>query len=297
MCEYLGDTGIELYDLVNLFSGIILLIYNFSHLKYKKEFLSNVSNRLLKVFSNKKNHIFLSNKNFYAFVEILIVSLLQYLPTYNITRIFGHLVGTGANYFGLVFFIPIFLFLLFYLLGINPFKQMDLITPAYPLALTISKIACFCAGCCRGVEWSSGLYNHYTDRVEFPVQLLESGLALLIFIFFMFWKKHAKEGTLFPTYLIIYGATRFFSEFTRSEPDIIWHLKTYHILCIISVIVGLVELLVVLKFGEKIKSFYTTNFIIKALDEHIEKIEKKMKHKKTGHKKHQKKAHHKHKKK
>ena len=166
---------------------------------------------------------------------------------------FGSLVGTGVNYFGLIFFIPYILLLFCYLIKVDPLKQIDLITPAFPLALAITKIACLCAGCCRGIESSLGLYNNSTGLVEFPIQLVEAGLALLIFIFLMAWRKKAKPGTMFPIYLVIFSGTRFFSEFLRCEPNVFWRLKIYHILCVIGAVVGVIEMILITKFGYKIK--------------------------------------------
>lgn len=247
--------GMSLYDFFGVFSTIVLVIFNLLHMKRKRLCLGAYSQSAVNYFSNKHPNTILSNTALWAVIETVLISSVQYLPPYN--RVFGNLVGTGANYYGLMFISPVLLMLMCYLLAVNPLKQMDLITPAYPLALIFVKIACFCQGCCRGFEWSEGLYNHSVGLYEFPVQLVESGLALLLFIFLMFWRKKAKEGTLFPTYLILYSATRFFSEFLRCEPNVIWNLKIYQILCISGVIVGIIELIIALKLGDKIAKFYS----------------------------------------
>ena len=260
MYKFLGHSELKLYDLLNVVSFFALLIFNLTQLKQKKLNLSKISQYLQKHFleksrTKKQYRIFLSD-TFWAVIETIIISCVQLLPITFLNFKFGKLVGTGANYFGLAFFIPYILLLFCFLIRVNPLKQIDLIVPAFPLALTIAKIACFCAGCCRGIESSFGLYNNSSGLIEFPVQLLESGLAFLIFIFLIFWRKKAKEGTMFPTYLIIYSATRFFSEFLRVEPNVLGGLKTYQILCIIGVTVGSVELFLILKFGDKITKFY-----------------------------------------
>ena len=89
--------------------------------------------------------------------------------------------------------------------------------------------------------------------MEFTIQLVEAGLALLIFIFLMAWRKKAKPGTMFPIYLVIFSGTRFFSEFLRCEPNVFWRLKIYHILCVIGAVVGVIEMILITKFGYKIK--------------------------------------------
>lgn len=257
MYQYLGAADILLYDILNLISAVFLLVFNLTQIKKKRLISSNASLLLINYFQKKKKSKLLSNINFWIIIEIVIISLVQYGLAPNLNDKFGEIVGTGDNYFGTLFFIPFILLIFYYIIGVDPLKQTDLITPAYPLALVVVKLACFCHGCCNGIECSFGLYNHDTGLFEFPVQLVESGLALLIFISLLLWRKKAKDGTLFPTYLIMYSATRFFSEFLRSEPDVIWNLKTYHILCIIGVIVGIIELIIVLKFGNKISLFYS----------------------------------------
>lgn len=263
MYQYLGSTGIKMYDLFNMMvTAVFVALYNFSNFKNKRNLLSNLSLVTKEHFSKKKELKLFASVNFWTFIEIIFITGIQNMGAYMLNNEFGKAVNTGTNYFGLLLFLPIVLYAAFYIIAINPLKQMDLITPSFPFALISIKLACFCAGCCNGIECSFGLYNHDTGLVEFPVQLVEAGLALLIFIFLLFWKKKAKEGTLFPIYVIMYSATRFFSEFLRSEPDIIWKLKTYHILCIVGVIIGIIELFVVLKFGDKLKELYGKSDII-----------------------------------
>ena len=128
---------------------------------------------------------------------------------------------------------------------------MDLITPAYPLALTVSKVACYFAGCCRGVEWEKGFYNPVSRLIEFPAQLLEAGVALLLFVFLLCFKSKFKKGTVFPIYLLVYSFLRFFTEFTRCEPSVFMGLKTYQILCIVGVAVGVLEYIAVRRYDAK----------------------------------------------
>ena len=252
MYQYLGSTNILMYDFLNNISVVILVIFNLFQVKHKKLFLSEISKLFIAETSKKNNKDLAKNITFCSVIETLIVSVVQFAPVLSLNIAFGKLAGTGTNYFGLCFFLPIILMVSFLLFTISPFKQLDLITPAFPLTLITIKLACFCHGCCNGIECSFGLYNHDTELVEFPVQLVEAGLALCIFVFLMFWRKKAKEGTMFPTYLIIYSATRFFSEFLRSEPNVIWNLKTYHLFCIAGVAVGIIELFIVNKFKDKL---------------------------------------------
>lgn len=256
MYKYLGDTEILMYDIFNFVSIIALLVMNMSLLKKKASFLSYTAQNVINRLTIRHNNSFLCNPLFIAFIEMFFISLVQYGPVGVITKKFGNIVHTGNNYFGVLYLVPFILMFFFYIIKIPPLKQMDMITPAYSVANVFIKIACFCAGCCNGFEWDKGLYNAVDDRYEFPVQLVEASLALFIFIFLLWYRKKAKEGTMFPVYLIVYSGTRFFSEFLRHEEEVFWIFKTYHLLCIAGVVLGVAELLLVQKYKDKINKFY-----------------------------------------
>ena len=289
MYKYLLDTDIKLYDILGLASFGLLVLFNFANIRTKKHFLSYASQYTRFSIENSrfKNKL-LSSYIPWAFIEILLLCVVQNAFGATLNKAFGHMVGTGANYFGLLFATPIMLVAFCMLIGINPLKQIDIITPAFPLALFVGKIACFCAGCCTGFAWKQGLYNYTTHRSEFPTQLLEAGLVLLIFIFMMIFRKKIKTGTMFPIYMIVYCGTRFFSEFTRSEENVWGILKTYHILCIIGFIVGIIELIVVLRFNDKLTRIFSKSDeeIKKSVEEKKrKKLSIKNKYNKNGHKK------------
>ena len=265
MYPVLGDTGIDMYGFLGDFGIYFFYVFNLLHICKKKNMLSNFSAIISEKLSQTKRFRFLGNPYIWAFLEIVLISYLQFgFLLGNLHNGLGNLVNTGSNYFGTAFFKPIILYVFFFLIAVNPLKQMDLITPAYPMALVFVKLACFCHGCCSGFECEWGLYNITKDVYDFPVQLVEAGFALIIFIFLMWYRKRAKEGTLFPIYLIIYSATRFISEFTRVEPNVLGPFKTYHFLCIAGIIIGIGELYVVRRYSEKIVQLYDRNpFVLK----------------------------------
>ncbi len=263
MYRELGSTGIMMYDLLGIVAIFVLLFFNLWHYKEKSAFLGLHMQKARSFFAEKMPRVkFLATVSFWAIIETCLVSFFEYSVPGRFNVPFGRLIGTNANYFGLLYTVPFVLLIFCILMRIQPLRQIDLVTPALPLALVFAKLACFCGGCCWGIECSFGLYNYrFTScRVEFPVQLVEAGLALAIFVFLLFWRKKAKPGTMFPTYLILYSATRFFSEFLRHEPNVLWIFKTYQILCIIGVILGVVQLLLVRKFGDRIERFDLITF-------------------------------------
>lgn len=218
----------------------VVLLYNLSQYKKRKEISSLLSN-------SKLGTIF----------EIILVSCAQYLPIGFLNNSWGKLMSTGANYFGLLLFTPYFLLIFCYFFRVNPLEQIDLIAPAYPLALVFVKLACFTIGCCRGFECSWGMYNYRFETTEFPSQLLESLVALLLFFFLLYWKRHATTGTLFPLYTILYSFHRFFTEFTRCEEDVLFFLNTYQLICLVGIVIGFVEYFFALECKNEIKKIFS----------------------------------------
>jgi len=216
------------------------LAFNLLHYTKKKLLLSGVSQSAMEYFGSKYQRgigKLLSSVGFWTVLEILLITGVQYLCVGYLNVAFGKLVNTGANYFGLLFFAPILELVVCLVLRIDPLAQMDLITPAYPLALIFVKIACYTADCCKGVAWIEG----FSAPIIIPVQLIESAAALLLFIFLMLYKGKMKKGTVFPIYLMVYSAVRFFTEHFRCEPKVFLGLRTYQLLCLAGIAVGVLE--------------------------------------------------------
>ncbi len=255
-----------LYSNIGVIVTLVALLCNLLDIKRKRLVMSGTSSLFVIKMKDVKSKFFifkiLSNITFVAFVEIFILFCVQYLFPILMNPTFGDLVNTGTNYFGLLTFAPIFSVVFCCLFWVNPLKQMDLAVIAFPLALSISKNACFCAGCCHGIEWINGTFNYKYGRPEVPVQLIESACAFLIFVFLLKYRKKAKAGTVYPIYLIVYSILRFATEFLRAEPNVLGPLKTYHILCITGFVIGLILYFVAIKFGDKITYLFenTTYF-------------------------------------
>lgn len=268
------DIGtIHLYTALNLAARVIVFVFNILDFKSK----TGVVGRGTEYFTRKPNKSKKSGMSLAKIIlilgEIIIISYAQYIFS-GINGMVGTLLGTGANYFGKLFFAPIVVAFFCLLLGIDVFRQIDIITPAFPLALAVSKMGCFFQGCCGGIECSFGLYNQSTDRVEFPVQLVEVFFALAIFVFLLIWRKKAKEGMVYPVYIILYSATRFFSEFLRSDENVFLILKKYHILCLVGIAVGFLLFYVVKNYKERIRHFYEVFF--DAMEEALDEIKIRM---------------------
>ena len=268
----IGEISIDLYSFFNnIVAIVVLIIYNFIRVNEKKTILTYPSQKIVyKAMLKDKAKVNKVEKRC-AIVEAFIISLVVVLVISNVNQIFGDLIGTFVNYFGTIFSISFVFYFISIILKTNPLKQMDFVAMVLPLTLTPIKIACFMTGCCYGIPFKYGLYNQSYEGVQVPVQLIEAGCAFAIFLYMRKKRATAKTGTLFPIFVILYCATRFFSEFLRAEENVFLIFKEYHILCAIGFVFGLVHLAVVLKFGDKITAYYDKKY-----DEIKEKVKEKV---------------------
>lgn len=198
----------------------------------------------------------------FMYVEIVImVAILTCTANLFAPMISSAFLGdNSANFFPNILTSPIIAFLLFILFKASPLKSSDIAALPVSLGLIFFKIACFCDGCCYGIEYGSTFYNHSNERYEIPVQLIEAFCALVIFVILLIMRKHKKkDGLLYPSFILMYCGSRFCSEFLRDDyPQILGRLTGYHILCITGFILGLIYLFVVLKFGARITEYFET---------------------------------------
>ena len=262
MHRYFGDT--VAYGLFNTLSVVIPLILSLFCFKSKKESISLYSECAIRALSRIELKIGKFALNIGKILKLLLVSLESLIMVYIATisssnREFGNLVGTGANYFALLFTTWLFVILASILILSNPIKQLDFTTQILPIHICVVRLACFFNGCCWGIPWEHGPYNYHPSHPgnQVPVQAIESGFAFAIFLFFLWYRKKAKPGTMFPMYMILYSSARFFNEFfTADYPAVLGPFKVYHILCVNSVVVGLVLFFLMRKYGEKLSDLF-----------------------------------------
>lgn len=123
---------------------------------------------------------------------------------------------------------------------------IDLISIYAPLLQAISRIGCFLAGCCYGIQADpSFIFGVTFENPEglaplniclHPTQLYSSVTSFFIFIVLYLQSKYTKykNGQIAFTYLVIEGFARFVVDFWRGERDIISSLSKYYILSQIS---------------------------------------------------------------
>lgn len=129
----------------------------------------------------------------------------------------------------------------------------DLGAVTIPLFHFFARIGCFLSGCCYGIESSIGFkYKH--SMIEsangvnrFPIQLVESGYNLLIFILlYILYKKEILKGKLLYLYLILYSVARFIFEFFRGDDyrGFLFGLSTSQIISIVLFVFATVMLII-----------------------------------------------------
>jgi phosphatidylglycerol:prolipoprotein diacylglycerol transferase len=104
-------------------------------------------------------------------------------------------------------------------------RVTETLIPSVPLAHSIGRIGCFCAGCCYGTPaeppWGMvfrGDSFALHGVALLPTQLYESALNMLLFVvLFIFSRRERRSGQILGFYLVGYGVERFVLEFFRYD--------------------------------------------------------------------------------
>jgi len=103
------------------------------------------------------------------------------------------------------------------------YKILDLISPFLALGQAIGRIGCLFNGCCFGSVYISGLYFGAHNPIIIPIQIISSGILILIFVILrLFQNKPHPQGQIFFLYLLLYSLKRFYVEFWRADNPIIF---------------------------------------------------------------------------
>lgn len=178
---------------------------------------------------------------------------MSYLTLLLLSAFLRGYVVHGFNWVRVIGFMPI-MWIPAALLSKTKYRTlMDFSAPSAGISNLLAHIGCIFAGCCNGypieiypswMQWM-GIYNNPQQRYLFPIQLVEVAIMLVILIMVVGWAKSKKfktNGRTYPVYLILFAVTRFFCEFLRDNPKIVWRLSEFSFWCIGWVIVGIVWL-------------------------------------------------------
>jgi phosphatidylglycerol:prolipoprotein diacylglycerol transferase len=141
----------------------------------------------------------------------------------------------------------------------NPFRILDIASPAMALGYAIGRLGCHASGdgcygihteSCLGVAYPNGIVP--TSINVFPTPLFESFASLIFFFILMRLRKtNPKTGLIFFIYLIMNGCTRFAIEFIRVNPVTSIGLTQAQIIAICFVLCGSIGIYYVTKSGLK----------------------------------------------
>ncbi len=137
---------------------------------------------------------------------------------------------------------------------LNKDNFLDIYAVITPLFHVFGRIGCFLGGCCFGVESEIGFTVHgntlnpsINDVNRFPIQLVEAGINLLIFLFILYlFKKDIMRDKLIYVYMLIYPVVRFIDEFFRGDTyrGFLFGLSTSQWISIILFVFAVIMLIV-----------------------------------------------------
>lgn len=136
---------------------------------------------------------------------------------------------------GIIFVLPLYA----WVNGLPMLRLLDFFATYAPLVISISRIGCFMAGCCYGVEcdsWMAVTYKHGNGHAPIgiplhPTQLYSAFILCLIFFFLRFCIPAGRlcTGQLTMLFLVFVGLERFFVDFWRADREMLeGHLLSIH---------------------------------------------------------------------
>ncbi len=85
-------------------------------------------------------------------------------------------------------------------------------------------------------------------------------------------KRKKTAGVIYPLFMLLYCGSRFCSEFLRDDyPPVLGRLNGYHIQLIIGFILGVIYMIVVMKYSARITEYFETKnraFLDKELEKY-----------------------------
>jgi len=149
----------------------------------------------------------------------------------------------GTSFFGAILFIPVLMLPVALMLRIPFGRMMDLCAPCECVMLAVLKVDCLISGCC---------YGRMFGEFQFPSQIVEMIVILIIMVILLRMEiKPKNKNLIYPYYLILYGATRFFLNLLRGGlTPFVWILPAGNFWSLVSVCIGM-SMLLLIKHKEK----------------------------------------------
>lgn len=186
--------------------------------------------------ASKKNDVSLSMKILFVSIVGLVLGARLFGIISGIYRDIGlnkNITLSSLKDTGIVFYGGLFGFITIYFWCLESKhcsldrSAIDILAVCIPFFHSISRLGCFFSGCCYGkiyngiiaIRYITIVENQLDDNFRFPVQLVESLLEFIIFIYLfrLFKNKDWTTQSLLLKYLTMYSIGRFILEFFRGD--------------------------------------------------------------------------------
>lgn len=156
----------------------------------------------------------------------------------------------GNNIVRVFWWLGVFVFPVSKLLRINYKKALDFVAPCLCINHGIAHFGCIFEGCCHGYPADWGIYSKAVGHRCFPIQPIEAitaiGIAVLI------WRREKKkgygkgtDGLSFPIMLMLFGYSRFFLEFLRDNPKVLFGISSLALHALTNALIGTIAYFVI----------------------------------------------------
>lgn len=180
-------------------------------------------------------------------IHIIIYDCLTFLSRYISVTFITSIIRT-------LLLIPMVGFWLSKILKIEWAKICDMLACVPMLIGSIGCFGCVFAGCCRGYPFEWGIYNARIHEKVFPVQLLNALIMLAIAGFLIYRAKrnnYISDGLSYPIMLILFGSTRFLTEFLSDNSKMYIGLSALAIHSILDLLIGSVSYFLIIHKAKK----------------------------------------------
>ena len=188
--------------LISIIVGLLFIYINAKEIKFKKEeFFYLILYIFIGIIVGAKYYEYFTNIEKYETFDFLSIGLSSY----------GAIIG-----------IIIMLYIYSKQFKKDIISILYIVIPSLPLIYGLSKIACFISGCCYGIQYN-GIFNIVYNNSHsapsgvhlFPVQIIETIVFVLIFIFFHLNKNRKDKNKYIGYIFITCGIFKFLLDFLR----------------------------------------------------------------------------------
>lgn len=240
MSEFLKNIVVTIYD-----AGFTNLIYYMFHI------VAFISVFLMAQYMGKKVNV----SRLKSFLLVLMIYPLMY-----VWMLFYFWMESGFKTFGgqhivcIFVYAPLLALIVAKILKISWKQICFIIAPCFPLNHMVGHLGCFFAGCCRGYPTNAGFYDPLAQCYYFPIQPIESAVALAIVIVLLMYakkKKYYPDPIFYPLMLVMFGSTRFILEFFRDNEKILFGCSSLSFHALFMAIAGAIAIAIIKKKEKK----------------------------------------------